>query len=160
MFAILCTAVLRLASDFNLEQDVSFYRFQVCVEVASEAESWGVDPALAVAVAYEESRFDLDARSAAGAHGVLQVIPRYWCPRGRLRGCNLLVAGIKALDYYTTRFDRLPVALARYNGGKFHPSSRSYWYVNRVISLYEKLQPFMEADYRLSGVIEEVLSEF
>ena len=159
MFAILCTAVLRLASDFNLEHESSFRRFQVCVEVASEAESWGVDPALAVAVAYEESRFDLDARSPAGAHGVLQVIPRYWCPRGRLRGCNLLTAGIRALSHYTIRFDRLPVALARYNGGKFHPSSRSYWYVNRVLAFYERLQFFVEADYRLSGAIEDLLAD-
>jgi hypothetical protein len=47
------------------------------IQVASAAH--GVPVGVAVSVAFEESRFDLRARSSAGALGVMQVIPGHRC---------------------------------------------------------------------------------
>jgi hypothetical protein len=69
----------------------------VCLEVARAARAEGVDPHLAVALAWSESRMRHNVESPAGALGPLQVIPRYWCPDGRRDGCDLTRAGARAL---------------------------------------------------------------
>lgn len=43
--------------------------------VAGNARLYHLDPALVAAVIYEESRFDVDARSDAGAVGLMQLLP-------------------------------------------------------------------------------------
>jgi peptidoglycan lytic transglycosylase len=43
--------------------------------VTAHAKNYGLDPALLAAVIYTESRFDADARSAAGAVGLMQLLP-------------------------------------------------------------------------------------
>ncbi|MFC5998384.1 LysM peptidoglycan-binding domain-containing protein [Quadrisphaera sp. GCM10027208] len=50
-------------------------RDQMRTIVADTARQWGVDPALALAVAYQESGFNMRAVSPANAVGVMQVIP-------------------------------------------------------------------------------------
>jgi soluble lytic murein transglycosylase len=43
--------------------------------VRGHADTYGLDPALVAAVIYTESRFDADARSDAGALGLMQLLP-------------------------------------------------------------------------------------
>lgn len=43
--------------------------------VTGHAENYDLDPALLAAVIYAESRFDADARSSAGAVGLMQLLP-------------------------------------------------------------------------------------
>lgn len=43
--------------------------------VRTHARTYGLDPAMLAAVIYTESRFDPDARSAAGALGLMQLLP-------------------------------------------------------------------------------------
>lgn len=79
-------------------------RFSTCVDVGVEAIAGGVDPSLAVALSYTESRFNSSAKSNRGAHGPLQVKPVFHCPDRRLRGCNLIKAGIGAIIRYRNRY--------------------------------------------------------
>lgn len=75
-------------------------RAEVCVDVASEALHQGVDPVLAVAVAWRESAWTRGAVSKAGAVGPMQVIPRFWC---KSKPCDYIEAGVRALKYYTEK---------------------------------------------------------
>src|SRR5437667_11949258 len=43
--------------------------------IRGHAENYGLDPALLAAVVYVESRFDPNARSDAGAIGLMQLLP-------------------------------------------------------------------------------------
>src|SRR5262245_22769450 len=88
--------------------------------VWDEAIRQGVDPTLAVKLAYQESRFNPEARSKAGALGVMQLMP------GTARDLGVdpddvaqnIRGGITYLKQQLTRFggdQRL--ALAAYNAG-------------------------------------------
>ena len=57
----------------------------------------GIDPRLAVALAYTESRFNPKAVSPVGAQGPLQVIPFFHCPNRTIRDCDLIAAGMDAI---------------------------------------------------------------
>lgn len=78
-------------------------RWLTCVSVAGAARAEGVPVNLAVALAWSESRFDADAANPSGAVGPMQVKPRFWCPGGRVDGCDLARAGVVALRSLTGR---------------------------------------------------------
>tara|TARA_R110000851_G_scaffold140684_2_gene278123 strand:- start:2364 stop:2876 length:513 start_codon:yes stop_codon:yes gene_type:complete len=111
----------------------------VCLEVARAADDMELPIALVVSVAYEESKFERELTSKAGAKGPLQIIPRYHCPspegehkphkrRGTLQGCDLVRDGVKAVKWFWETYDfDWPRALAHYNSGeKVYSSSRAY----------------------------------
>ena len=83
---------------------LSTERYSSCVEVGMGAIAGGVEPSLAVALAYTESRFNPVAKSSRGAHGPLQIKPVFHCPNKRLKGCNLIKAGIGAIIRYRNRY--------------------------------------------------------
>ena len=111
----------------------------VCKEVVTRAEDMGVDPVLAVSVAYEESRFQRDLESPSGAVGPLQAMPTYWCPREG--ACNEIDAGLRALKYYVRRErgDELR-ALTAYAGA----GSRAVKYARRVLRRVKALRVAVE----------------
>jgi membrane-bound lytic murein transglycosylase F len=94
------------------------------------AEQYGFDWRLITAQMYQESRFDPDAKSFAGAKGLMQVMPR----TARFMGFKELKqpednihAGVKYLDWVRNRFeetlpfaDRMWFSLAAYNAGHGH----------------------------------------
>ncbi len=79
----------------------------------------GVPTSLLVAVAYEESRMNPAAQSAAGARGLLQVMPAT-AQELRISGdtpaANIL-AGARYLRQLLDRFQSVELALAAYNAG-------------------------------------------
>ena len=82
-------------------------RFDTCVEIAREADSQGVSPTIAISTAWVESRFRRNAVSPIGCcHGPLQINPRYFCPNGRLRNCDLIVNGVAAIKHFYSRYSR------------------------------------------------------
>jgi soluble lytic murein transglycosylase-like protein len=111
----------------------------VCQEVATRARDMGVDPALAVSVAYEETRFQRDLKSPSGAVGPLQALPVYWCPK--VGECNEIDAGLRALRYYVRRErgDELR-ALTAYAGA----GSRAQRYGRRVYRRAKALRVAVE----------------
>lgn len=93
--------------------------------IRSTAIRMGVDPALALAVAHQESGFDAAAVSPANAIGVMQVIPSSGEWASQLVGEDLdlldprdnVVAGIAILRFLTNRAPDLPTAIAGYYQG-------------------------------------------
>lgn len=98
--------------------------------VRLEAEEWGLDPFYLAALIRQESAFLAEARSGAGALGLMQVIPstgesmaRSVGPEGFSPGLLLhpevnLHLGAAFLSRLRERFgDRTPLVLAAYNAG-------------------------------------------
>jgi LysM repeat protein len=93
--------------------------------VAETARHWGVDPALAQAVAYLESGFNMRAVSPANAVGTMQVIPSSgaWASDIAGRRLDLLdpvdnaTAGVVILRSLTRMEADLPTAVAGYYQG-------------------------------------------
>ena len=109
---------------------------EVCQMIIESADRQDVDPALAIAVSWNETRLRFGLISPCGALGPMQVLPHYWCPdrRGQwevngehiVEGCDLVEAGVRALAYHLAR---RPVggALIAYGGTRT--------YADRVLSL-------------------------
>ena len=96
----------------------------------------GLDPNLVAAVALQESAFNPLAVSAAGARGLLQIMPAVGAELARAAGLARfdpadlfdpainLKLGCAHLHEYRRRFGSVPLALAAYNGG---PSRVERW---------------------------------
>lgn len=95
-------------------------------EVKEQAERYGVDPLLALAIMREESRFDPEALSTARAVGLMQVMPTTASgvlgsrvTPSRLMNPQLNIrTGVAYLGGLLRRFDgSIPLAVAAYNSG-------------------------------------------
>ena len=110
------------------------------------AERYGISSALVDAIAWQESRYNNNARSPVGAFGIMQLMP------GTARGLGIVdptdlgqnIAGGAA--YLRTQLDRfnnnVPLALAAYNAGPgavqryggIPPYRETQNYVRRIMS--------------------------
>lgn len=107
-----------------------FYPFAYQREIEQQARAFGLDPLFVAAVIRQESGFRPGARSAAGALGLMQLMPataRWAAPQMGLRGFKdeqLLDAttniriGCWYLNYLFQRFRDPAKVLAAYNGGE------------------------------------------
>lgn len=134
---------------------MSASRAEQCTEYGALARSIarnaGVDPLLVLAVAWVESGFDPEARSRAGALGLMQLMPR----TGAAMGCTdrhdpecSLRAGSALLANLLNRHNgRVVYALCAYNAGSggIRSAWRSgelpfnYWYAERVLAARARL---------------------
>lgn len=105
-----------------------FYPLGYWQEVEEIARERGLDPLLVLSVMREESRFAPDARSIAGARGLMQLMPQtaHRFNRkidaknaGELYNArtNILI-GSAYLKHLLDRLGSIPLALAAYNGGE------------------------------------------
>ncbi|MGE5238780.1 MAG: transglycosylase SLT domain-containing protein, partial [Chloroflexota bacterium] len=115
---------------YDEENHRLFYPHGYWKEVESASRRAKADPLLVLSVIREESKFDPHARSAAGAVGLMQLMPKTGERIGRdldidLRnparliepGSNVL-AGAYYLSQLLSSFNSVPVALAAYNAGE------------------------------------------
>ena len=113
-------------------------------------EREGVDPRLIHAVIQQESKYDPDAKSSAGAKGLMQLMPdtakRFHCDDPADEACNV-EAGTKYLAWLLKRFDGdVSLALAGYNAGEgsvdkyqgIPPFSETQNYVKKIVGNYGK----------------------
>lgn len=103
--------------------------YATCLELASQAKQWGLDPALVVSLAYYESKLSDHAVSHAGARGPLQVMPlmcRAWAQNGSpgayggnptREGCDLVAAGLWTLQRWLEQSESRWMAICRYAAG-------------------------------------------
>lgn len=107
-----------------------FYPLGYWREVEDASKKKGLDPYLILSVIREESRFASDARSIAGAMGLMQLMPATASKLNKHAGANLkrkedlynpktnILLGSYYLKQLINRFGSVPLALAAYNGGE------------------------------------------
>lgn len=128
-----------------------FRRFASIVEKASRAH--GVDAALVHAVIFAESSYDPDARSPAGAAGLMQLMPgtaRHYGVRDLFDPSQNIHGGVSFLRDLLRQFDgNVELALAAYNAGttaviragrRIPPLAETQAYVPKVIDHYRRLR--------------------
>jgi soluble lytic murein transglycosylase len=107
-----------------------FYPLAFNTEIEEAAKKNNIDPILVLSVIREESRFDREARSIAGALGLMQLMPQTARKFDRhvkiaLKnsnelydpGTNILI-GSYYLKHLIKTFNSIPVAIAAYNAGE------------------------------------------
>lgn len=113
-------------------------------------EREGVDPRFIHAVIKQESQYDPDASSPAGAKGLMQLMPatakRFNCNDLKDQACNV-EAGTKYLAWLLKRFNGdVSLALAAYNAGEgsvdkyqgIPPYPETENYVKKIVTNYGK----------------------
>jgi len=118
---------------------------QIIFDAASRE---ALDPRLVHAVIWQESKYDVDARSPVGAQGLMQLMPatahRFGCEKPDDPAENV-EAGTKYLHWLLERFEgNVELALAGYNAGegsvdKYHgipPFDETQNYVRIITSRY------------------------
>lgn len=116
-------------------------RADVARRIVREAQARGVDPALALAVGWQESRFRPNARSHANAIGAMQCLPSTarWMSSKVGRPLNPhdtgdnVTCGVAYLQHLSRRTGHEPTAIAAYYQGLtsvrekgLYPSTQSY----------------------------------
>lgn len=92
--------------------------YLTCLMVAKEAEEWGEEEAVLVALAWAESRFTWDRVSRKGAVGPLQILPKWsTCLRETGGGCSLITAGVEAFVERKRQVQDDMLAVCHYNSG-------------------------------------------
>ena len=118
--------------------------------ISDIGEAEGVDPRFIHAVIWQESKYELRARSHVGAQGLMQLMPatarRFGCtdPHDPVEN---ITAGTKYLSWLLNRFDgNVELALAGYNAGEgsvdkyngIPPYRETQNYVRVITSRYGK----------------------
>ncbi|HYP02232.1 MAG TPA: lytic transglycosylase domain-containing protein [Pyrinomonadaceae bacterium] len=113
-------------------------------------KEFGVDPRLIHAIAYQESRYKIEAESHAGAQGLMQMMPATaarFAVEGKTGVEQNVYAGTKLLRWLLKRFDgNVKLALAGYNAGEgsvdkydgIPPYPETENYVRKITASYGK----------------------
>ena len=115
---------------YSEKMHIFWYPLAFWDNVEPIAKKYNIDPVVALSVMREESRFDANAKSSAGAYGLMQLMPQtaYRLDRTLKLGINrpsqLTAAGnnIQLGSFYLrslfNEFHSLPHVLAAYNAGE------------------------------------------
>ncbi len=116
--------------------------------ISDLAREYGVEPALIQAIIQAESSFDRYARSAAGAQGLMQLMPstasRY-AVRNAFDPAENIRGGVQYVRFLSDLFtNQLALVLAAYNAGEgaviryqgIPPYAETQAYVDRVLAYY------------------------
>lgn len=133
-----CTVLL---SAEPMPQEKFDARVANCVELAELSVEYGHDPLMVISIAHTESRFNKKAVSHAGAVGIMQVLPRYFCPK--FGPCDHTQAGLYAWHSWKSRYPSKKDALCGYNSGKRCKNNHAAnGYANLVLQKYVSIKSF------------------
>ena len=156
---IICADALANALEAHREQ-------AVLATVISQSNTFGISPALALAVIHTESNFHANAVSSAGAIGLMQLMPETFSylvrefTKEELTEKDLYRAEVNiryGCCYLAYLFKKFPIpetALAAYNAGEGRVSA---WLSNPSLSDGTKLLtiPFPETEAYVSRVMQK-----
>jgi len=116
--------------------------------ITQQASQHKIDPALVVAVIQQESGFNSNATSKAGAQGLMQLMPSTAKSLGvtdALDPSQNIAAGTKYLSQKLAEFNgNIPLALAAYNAG------------SGAVKKYDGIPPYAETQ----GYVRKILSQY
>ena len=158
--------VLSIAAAWTIREEPDFYlraRYPLEYEhiIRGHAANHDLDPALLAAVVYVESRFDPNATSAAGAIGLMQLLPE--TARGialRTGGDRFVVADLRDpeinvrygswyLDHLRETYGDARLALAAYHAG---PGNVDHWREQGLGIPFPETRRYVDEIERLRGV--------
>ena len=148
----LAPVVVASTTQFQIPADIPTSGDPKLDRIIFEAgEKEGVDPRFIHAVVWQESKYKVDARSHAGAQGLMQLMPatakRFGCEHPEDPQENI-AAGTKYLSWLLKRFaGNVELALAGYNAGEgsvdkydgVPPYNETQNYVKIISQRYGKL---------------------
>jgi soluble lytic murein transglycosylase-like protein len=148
----LAPVVVASTTQFQIPADIPTSGDPKLDRIIFEAgEKEGVDPRFIHAVIWQESKYKVDARSHAGAQGLMQLMPatakRFGCEHPEDPQENI-AAGTKYLSWLLKRFaGNVELALAGYNAGEgsvdkydgIPPYNETQNYVKIISQRYGKL---------------------
>lgn len=119
---LLALAILALSSSVGPER-----AYELARHFDTAANAYAVDRAQLVALSYHESTFRKAARSARGAVGVMQLLPRFWGRQATEEQHILRAAGV--LKLYERKCRTTLRALGAYRSGRCvaGPRARATW---------------------------------
>ena len=97
------------------------YTSDVCAAIERDAQAWHLPPAYFARLIWQESHFNANVVSWAGAEGIAQFMPATGRTQGLANPYNpaeALWRSARYLDQLTMRFGNLGLAAAAYNGGE------------------------------------------
>ncbi len=129
--------------------------------VRTHARNHGLDPAFVAAVVYVESRFDPNAESAAGAIGLMQLLPD--TAKGialRTGGKRFVVADLRDpeinvrygtwyLEHLRDRYDDMELGLAAYHAGQ---GNVDHWRAEGLGIVFPETRDYVDEVERLRQV--------
>ena len=161
--------VLSIAAAWTIREEPDFYlraRYPLEYEhiIRGHAANHDLDPALLAAVVYVESRFDPNATSAAGAIGLMQLLPE--TARGialRTGGDRFVVADLRDpeinvrygswyLDHLRETYGDVSLALAAYHAG---PGNVDHWREQGLGIPFPETRKYMDDIERLRRVYSD-----
>ncbi len=147
----------------------AYYRVDHLPLILQTSRAQGVSPHLVAAVIFTESRFRHDARSEAGASGLMQLMPETaaeMADRLGLQGYDAsrlqepelnIVLGVAYLKQLERRFHDTELVLAAYNAG---PTVVEQWRAERKPVSYAETRHYIKTVLRHEARLEALYPEW